>query len=52
MSRVTLSGNAPGSIKCPYFDMNQKLRTDSGNDHVLQNFEVFFQWQNKFLSIC
>ena len=53
ISGVTLSGNPPGIIKCPYFDTiishtlkNWKwlktLCADSANDHVLQSFEVFF----------
>ena len=42
ISGLTLSGDAPFSIKCPYFD-NITLPTC---------FELFFYWKNKFLSIC
>ena len=53
VSGVTLSRNAPGSIKCPYFDTIishtlknykrlKKLRANSANDHVVQSFEAIF----------
>ena len=63
ISGVTLSENAPGSIKCLHFDtiilptlkickLLKKLCAASANDHVLQSFEFFLKCQNKFLIIC